>query len=160
MCVYIYACIQHKGKRGIITNGGRHSFACLRRTENPPCVLVSEAVKTLQNEWTVGLGGSSIGLSGLLGSLCYKQIYPVTCLTFKPKRCWLDFWAKLDTRRNKWQFSQNQESQGQISSYIWFWHQSNLCINFIGVFFSLHRYTKKKLWITRDLIIAIQSIYC
>jgi hypothetical protein len=28
----------------MLTSGGRHSSACLRRTENPPWVLVSEAV--------------------------------------------------------------------------------------------------------------------
>lgn len=33
-----------------LTNGGRQSSACLRRTENPPWVLVSDAVSVLQNE--------------------------------------------------------------------------------------------------------------
>lgn len=55
---------------GVITNWGRHSVACFRRTENPPWVLVSEAVKILQNECTVCLGGSGGHISGLLGSLC------------------------------------------------------------------------------------------
>jgi hypothetical protein len=55
-----------------ITSGGRHSEACLRRTENPPWVLVSEAVKTLQKEWTVGLGGSDGHGSGLVVSICYS----------------------------------------------------------------------------------------
>lgn len=35
---------------GVSTKGGRHSVACFLRTEKPPCVLVSEAVKILQNE--------------------------------------------------------------------------------------------------------------
>lgn len=34
----------------VSTKGGRHSVACFLRTEKPPCVLVSEAVKILQNE--------------------------------------------------------------------------------------------------------------
>ena len=33
-----------------LTKAGRHSVACFLRTEKPPWVLVSEAVKTLQNE--------------------------------------------------------------------------------------------------------------
>lgn len=41
-----------------LTKGGRQSSACLRRTENPPCVLVSEAVSVLQNECTVHFSGS------------------------------------------------------------------------------------------------------
>lgn len=53
-----------------LTSGGRQSSACLRRTENPPWVLVSEAVSVLQNEWTVHLGGSGGGGSGLVTSLC------------------------------------------------------------------------------------------
>lgn len=59
-----------KHKIRVITNWGRHSVACFRRTENPPWVLVSEAVKILQNECTVCLGGSGGHISGLLGSLC------------------------------------------------------------------------------------------
>lgn len=62
--------IQYHDNKGKITNGGKHSLACLRRTENPPCVLVSEAVKILQNEWTVCFGASSGHESGLLGSVC------------------------------------------------------------------------------------------
>lgn len=38
--------------RCLFTKGGRHSSACRLSTENPPCVLVSEAVNVLQNEWT------------------------------------------------------------------------------------------------------------
>lgn len=41
-----------------LTKGGRQSSACLRSTENPPCVLVSEAVSVLQNECTVHFSGS------------------------------------------------------------------------------------------------------
>lgn len=33
---------------GILTNGGKSFSAALRGTENPPCVLVSLAVKVLQ----------------------------------------------------------------------------------------------------------------
>jgi len=40
----------NKKKTDCITNAGRHSVACFLRTEKPPWVLVSEAVKTLQNE--------------------------------------------------------------------------------------------------------------
>jgi len=40
----------NKNKRDCVTNAGRHSVACFLRTENPPWVLVSEAVKTLQKE--------------------------------------------------------------------------------------------------------------
>lgn len=54
----------------LLTSGGRQSSACLRRTEKPPWVLVSEAVSVLQNEWTVHLGGSGRGSSGLVTSLC------------------------------------------------------------------------------------------
>lgn len=46
-------------------------MACLRRIEKPPWVLVSEAVKTLQKEWTVGFGGSGGHASGVVGSGCY-----------------------------------------------------------------------------------------
>lgn len=55
----------------MLTNGGRQSSACLRRTEKPPWVLVSEAVRVLQNEWTVHLSGSGSGASGLEISLCW-----------------------------------------------------------------------------------------
>lgn len=55
------------------TNGGRQSSACLLRTENPPWVLVSEAVSVLQNEWTVHLWGSGSGGSGLVTSLCWSK---------------------------------------------------------------------------------------
>lgn len=54
----------------VVTSGGRQSSACLRRTENPPWVLVSEAVSVLQNEWTVHLSGSGSGGSGLVISPC------------------------------------------------------------------------------------------
>lgn len=54
----------------MLTSGGRQSSACLRRTENPPCVLVSEAVSVLQNEWTVQRGVSGRGGSALVTSLC------------------------------------------------------------------------------------------
>jgi hypothetical protein len=57
----------------LLTSGGRQSSACLRRTEKPPWVLVSEAVSVLQNEWTVHLGGSGRGSSGLVTSLCYTN---------------------------------------------------------------------------------------
>jgi len=53
-----------------LTNGGRQSSACLRRTEKPPWVLVSEAVSVLQNEWILTLGDSVKGSSGLVTSLC------------------------------------------------------------------------------------------
>lgn len=53
-----------------LTSGGRQSSACLLRTENPPWVLVSDAVRVLQNEWTVHFSGSGRGESGLLTSLC------------------------------------------------------------------------------------------
>lgn len=43
---------------GSLTKAGRQSSACLRSTENPPCVLVSEAVSVLQNECTVHFSGS------------------------------------------------------------------------------------------------------
>ena len=42
----------------VLTRGGRHSSACLLRTENPPWVLVSDAVRVLQKEYTKGFGGS------------------------------------------------------------------------------------------------------
>ena len=54
-----------------LTSGGKQSSACLRRTENPPWVLVSEAVSVLQNEWTLHLSGSGRGGSGLVTSLCW-----------------------------------------------------------------------------------------
>lgn len=56
------------------TSGGRHSVACFLRTENPPWVLVSDAVKTLQKEWTFGFGGSERHGSGLVGSTCYIKM--------------------------------------------------------------------------------------
>lgn len=43
------------------TSGGRHSSACRRSTENPPWVLVSEAVRVLQKECTWNRGGSGMG---------------------------------------------------------------------------------------------------
>lgn len=55
----------------ILTNGGKQSSACLLNTEKPPCVLVSEAVRVLQNEWTGHLWGSGRGGSGLEISLCW-----------------------------------------------------------------------------------------
>lgn len=54
------------------TIGGKQSLACFRRTENPPWVLVSEAVKILQKEQVAGVGGSGTHGSGLVGSLCCK----------------------------------------------------------------------------------------
>lgn len=41
------------------TRGGRHSSACRRSTEKPPCVLVSEAVSVLQKDLTAGLGDAA-----------------------------------------------------------------------------------------------------
>lgn len=40
-------------------------------------MLVSDAVKTLQKEWTTGLGGSATHLSGLVGSLCYGLLQKI-----------------------------------------------------------------------------------
>lgn len=56
--------------KGQLTSGGRHSVACRLRTENPPWVLVSEAVRILQNECTVGRTVSGCGWSRLTGSFC------------------------------------------------------------------------------------------
>lgn len=54
----------------VLTRGGRHSSACLLRTENPPWVLVSEAVKVLQKEWTLHFSGSCGSGFGLVSSFC------------------------------------------------------------------------------------------
>lgn len=54
----------------LLTNGGKQSSACLLNTENPPWVLVSEAVRVLQNEWIVHFSGSGRGGSGLVTALC------------------------------------------------------------------------------------------
>lgn len=59
-----------QNEKKLLTSGGKQSSACLRRTEKPPWVLVSEAVSVLQNEWTVHLGDSGKGSSGLVTSLC------------------------------------------------------------------------------------------
>lgn len=52
------------------TNWGKHSVACFRSTENPPWVLVSDAVNILQKDWTVRFGWSGGHGSGLVGSFC------------------------------------------------------------------------------------------
>ena len=57
----------------VITKAGKHSVACLRRTENPPCVLVSDAVRIFTNEWNTCFVGSTRGGSRLVSSLCYKK---------------------------------------------------------------------------------------
>jgi len=62
-----------------ISKGGRQSSACLRSTEKPPCVLVSEAVSVLQNECTVHFSGSWTGASGLVGSLWSSSGNKVIC---------------------------------------------------------------------------------
>lgn len=46
-----------KRKQENQTNGGKQSSAALRGTENPPWVLVSEAVRVLQNMWGVDFVG-------------------------------------------------------------------------------------------------------
>jgi len=58
------------------TSGGRHSFACRRRTEKPPWVLVSDGVRILQKECTTGLGVSGRGGSGNVGrfTCCKTQV--------------------------------------------------------------------------------------
>ena len=56
------------------TSGGRHSSACRLNTENPPCVLVSDAVSVLQNECTWNLGGGAGGPSfSTAFSSCYHS---------------------------------------------------------------------------------------
>jgi hypothetical protein len=54
----------------MLTSAGKHSSACLLRTENPPWVLVSEAVKVLQKEWALHFSGSCGSGSALVGSVC------------------------------------------------------------------------------------------
>ena len=61
-------------KESEITNVGRHSFAFFLSTEKPPWVLMSEAVKTLQKEWILAFGGSSMHLWRPVGSLCYSLL--------------------------------------------------------------------------------------
>lgn len=56
-----------------LTSGGRHSSACLRRTEKPPWVLVSEAVSVLQKEWALHLSTSGSWGSRLVTSLCWNE---------------------------------------------------------------------------------------
>ena len=58
--------------RKLFTKAGKHSVACLRRTENPPWVLVSDAVRIFTNEWNICFVGSTRGGSRLVSSLCYK----------------------------------------------------------------------------------------
>jgi hypothetical protein len=70
----------------MLTKGGRQSSACLRRTEKPPWVLVSEAVSVLQNEWTVHLSGSGSGGSGLVTSLCWCMEEMMTMADLAKKR--------------------------------------------------------------------------
>ena len=54
------------------TNGGRHSSAWRLKTENPPWVLVSEAVSVLQKEWAWGLGcGGGRGSFSIAFSSCW-----------------------------------------------------------------------------------------
>jgi len=49
--------IRHWCRKKNRTNGGRHSSACRFNTENPPWVLVSDAVSILQKECTRGRAG-------------------------------------------------------------------------------------------------------
>lgn len=65
---YVQFCLE-------LTNGGKHSSACLLSTENPPWVLVSEAVSVLQKEWIVHLSGSGRGGSGLVISPCCSKVF-------------------------------------------------------------------------------------
>lgn len=51
-----------------LTSGGRHSSACRRSTENPPCVLVSEAVSVLQKEWMISCSLVAGGATGTTAS--------------------------------------------------------------------------------------------
>lgn len=60
----------------ILTRGGKHLRACGLRTENPPCVLVSEAVSVLTKEHTLVLGGDdkAVSSSKLSLSCCEDKI--------------------------------------------------------------------------------------
>lgn len=80
----------HIAKSTKLTSGGRQSLACLRRTEKPPWVLVSEAVNILQNERTAGLGASCWIGSGLLSSFCYQNSIQNTIWNFKTQS-WISF---------------------------------------------------------------------
>lgn len=81
----------------IFTRDGRHSLACFLRTENPPWVLVSDAVKTLQKEWTFGLWGSGRHGSWLVGSACYSQLKPT----------WVEYYniQHKSPKNEKWSFN-------------------------------------------------------
>jgi hypothetical protein len=59
----------------MLTSWGRHSSACLLRTEKPPWVLVSEAVNVLQKECAVHFSGSCSSGSRLVSSLCWSSIF-------------------------------------------------------------------------------------
>ena len=55
-----------------LTNGGRHSSACRFNTENPPCVLVSDAVSILQKECTRGRAGGGGKSSSTKSTSCWQ----------------------------------------------------------------------------------------
>lgn len=58
----------------LLNSGGRHSSACRLKTENPPWVLVSDAVSVLQKEctWNRG-GGGRIDSFFTVFSSCYNS---------------------------------------------------------------------------------------
>ena len=112
-----------KNKTDHITNAGRHSMACFLRTEKPPWVLVSEAVKTLLNEWTGALGGSAVHGSGFIGSSCYNTFIPLES-------------KQLGKRIEGWSWKY-WKSKGHLHPYIRFRHQSDLCVNLIRFLLSL-----------------------
>ena len=83
---------KRKKKKRIQTRGGRHSSACRLSTENPPWVLVSDAVRVLQKEWTWNRGGGGGGGSfSTAFSSCYiipphikKTKKIISIITFSP----------------------------------------------------------------------------
>ena len=66
--------------RSKLTKGGKQSSAALRGTENPPWVLVSEAVSVLQNIWGV-LDGGTDSCSSMHFSFFWRKIYWINTMS-------------------------------------------------------------------------------
>lgn len=124
-----------------LTKGGKQSSAARRGTENPPWVLVSEAVRVLQNMWGVGVllaPSTSVSSSPSTSPSCSCRSTSWTKLYLYKIRKW--HWSGLENWNPFLHLLYHNQKRTLERSFIFFTNKNHL---------QLHRRTNNKSYSTQ-----------